>query len=103
MDLDVFQGDSERIVENEYLGTVQLPASAAGGKVEFRLDEECLLKVRVEEGGVMRDKPLSTREMPAALKKEMEALMAQKSQAGAKGEPGDGGGLLSSLRRILGR
>ena len=39
---------SEFIVDNEYLGTVKVPASAAGRRIDFRLNEECLLEVVVE-------------------------------------------------------
>src|SRR5205085_3114236 len=42
MELDIFQGDSERIIDNEYLGTLRFPPEAAGQRVNFNLDEECL-------------------------------------------------------------
>src|SRR5436853_762268 len=33
MELDIFQGDSERIIDNEYLGTLRFPPEAAGQRV----------------------------------------------------------------------
>src|SRR3954449_13579974 len=47
-DLDIFQGDSDKIVDNEYLGTLKFPPEASGQRVSFNLDEECLLHITVE-------------------------------------------------------
>src|SRR5690606_31042620 len=38
--LDIFQGDSEEIVDNEFLGSVRFPATWAGRKLDFILNEE---------------------------------------------------------------
>src|ERR671932_997498 len=71
MELDIFQGESERIIDNEYLGTLRFPPETAGQKVNFVLDEECLLHVTVE--GMTGDSHpkevlLATRDTPDTLK-----------------------------------
>lgn len=101
VELDLFQGDSELIVDNEYLGTVKLPAAAAGRKVDFRLDEECLLTVSVEVDGRMRAVELATRDTPEAVRKALEEAAARDAANGPGGDSKSG--IFSSLRRILGR
>src|SRR5439155_12191319 len=49
IEMEIFQDDSELIVDNEYLGTVKVPASNGGKRIDFKLDEECLLHVAVED------------------------------------------------------
>lgn len=100
VELDLFQGDGELIVDNEYLGTVKLPASAAGKKIELRLNEECLLKVLVEDGRQLKEVALATRDTPDSLRRALEEHRAQRPQGALK--PENRGGLFSSLRRILG-
>ncbi len=107
IELDIFQGEADRITDNEYLGTVRVPASAAGNKIDFRLTEETLLKISVEgPGGRMREMPLDATHLPESLAR---ALAEDKARRGAEGQsasPGDADGdkgLFSSLRRILGR
>jgi molecular chaperone DnaK len=105
IELDIFQGDSELIVDNEYLGTVRVPASAAGKKIDFKLDEECLLKIMVEEGGGTREVALATRDTPESLKKALEEDRARREQQQGSGNghgAAAGGGLFKSIRRILG-
>jgi molecular chaperone DnaK len=102
IELDIFQGDSELIVDNEYLGTVKVPAAAAGKKIDFRLDEECLLKVLVEEGGGTREVALATRDTPDSLKKALEEDAARRQQAGASGANPQTGGLFKSIKRMFG-
>src|SRR3954451_14183541 len=48
LELDIFQGDGDRIIDNEYLGTLKFPLEASGQRVSFNLDEECLLHITVE-------------------------------------------------------
>ena len=68
-ELDVFQGESERILDNEYLGTLKFPPEAAGQRVSFNLDEECLLHVTVEGVGTQpKEVLLATQDTPDALK-----------------------------------
>ncbi len=102
IELDIFQGDSELIVDNEYLGTLRVPAASTGKKIDFRLDEECLLKVAVEEGSGVKEVTLATRDTPETLKRALEEEYARSAAAGPEGA-GDGrGGIFSSLKKILG-
>src|SRR5262249_52992116 len=69
LELDIFQGDSDRIIDNEYLGTLKFPPEAAGQRVNFNLDEECLLRVTIEGvTGEVREVTLATQDTPVALK-----------------------------------
>ncbi|WP_224246191.1 Hsp70 family protein [Hyalangium gracile] len=105
IELDIYQGDSDLIVDNEYLGTVRLPASFAGRKIDFKLTEECLLQVMVEEGSTMKKVDLATRDTPEALKKAIEEALPKEppptEREPRQGE--DGGGLLSSITRVFRR
>ncbi len=105
-ELDIFQGDSDRILENEYLGTLRFPPEAAGQRVNFNLDEECLLHVTVE--GLRSESPpkevlLSTRDTPEALKaawaEENERRRVLAEQQTATEEPK---GLFASIRKVFG-
>jgi molecular chaperone DnaK len=69
LELDIFQGDSEKILDNEYLGTLRFPPDSAGQRVNFSLDEECLLHVTVDSGSALpKEVLLATRDTPEALK-----------------------------------
>jgi molecular chaperone DnaK len=101
IEMDIFQGESELIVDNEYLGTVRVPANSAGRRIDFKLDEECLLKVVVEEPGGPRELALATRDTPEELRR---ALESSYGRGDGEAEGGSGrAGLFSSIRRILGR
>ena len=69
IEMDIYQGDSEYIVDNEFLGSLRVPATAAGRRIDFKLNEECLLTVFVEtpDRGVQQVE-LATRDTPAQLK-----------------------------------
>jgi molecular chaperone DnaK len=104
LELDIFQGDSERIIDNEYLGTLRFPPETAGQKVNFILDEECLLHVTVE--GMSADAQpkevlLATRDTPDTLKaawaEENERRRLQAEQQIA--DQAESKGLLASIRR----
>src|SRR5690606_20760458 len=103
--LDIFQGDSEEIVDNEFLGSVRFPATWAGRKLDFILNEECLLTLKVEDGSQMRPLELATRDTPESLKRALAALRekalstAPQQAAGAEG----GRGLFSSIKSLFGR
>src|SRR3954463_7159024 len=105
LELDIFQGDSERIIDNEYLGTLKFPADAAGQRVNFLLDEECLLHVTVEGiSGDVREVMLATRDTPDALKaawqeeSERRRLAAERRTAGEGEQPR---GLFASIRKVF--
>jgi molecular chaperone DnaK len=69
LELDIFQGDSDRIIDNEYLGTLKFPVEVAGQRVNFILDEECLLHITIESAnGQTRELLLATHDTPDALK-----------------------------------
>src|SRR5512140_2592201 len=70
IEIDIYQGESDQIVDDEFLGSIRLPAVATGRRIDFRLDEECLLKVSFDdpEKG-MTEVGLATRDTPEGLKK----------------------------------
>jgi molecular chaperone DnaK len=106
LELDIFQGDSDKIIDNEYLGTLKFPSDAAGQRVNFLLDEECLLHVTVENiTGEVKEVMLATHDTPDALKAawqeeaEKRRLAAERSAAS---QPVRGGGLFASIRKVFG-
>jgi molecular chaperone DnaK len=101
IEIDIFQGDSEFIVDNEYLGTVKLPASSTGKRIDFRVDQECLLHVFVEGAGDPTEVKLATRDTPEILKKALGEAMENRSQQDER-EAAEKGGLFSSIKRLLG-
>jgi molecular chaperone DnaK len=103
IELDIYQGDSDLIVDNEYLGTVRLPAAFAGRKIDFKLTEECLLQVMVEDGATMRKVDLATRDTPEALKKAIQEALPKEPLAAEPRQSEDGGGLFSSITKVFRR
>jgi molecular chaperone DnaK len=101
IEIDIFQGDSEFIVDNEYLGTVKLPAATAGKRIDFRVDEECLLHVFLEDAGEPREVKLATRDTPEILRKALAEAMEKRTQQDER-EAAEKGGLFSSIKRLLG-
>jgi molecular chaperone DnaK len=96
------------MVDNEYLGTLRVPAEAAGRKIDFRLNEECLLQVIVEEPTGPRRIELATRDTPELLKKELARVAEEKAQkaeqaAGTPSSHQEGSGLFSSIKSIFRR
>jgi molecular chaperone DnaK len=106
LELDIFQGDSDRIIDNEYLGTLKFPAEVAGQRVNFVLDEECLLHVTIESAsGEIRELTLATKDTPEALKvawqEEAERRrIAAERQALTPEEQSRG--LFASIRKVFG-
>jgi molecular chaperone DnaK len=72
IELDIYQGESDDVVDDEFLGSLRLPAAATGRRIDFKLDEECLLKVTFDdpERG-MREIGFATRDTPEALRREV--------------------------------
>ncbi len=101
IEIDIFQGDSEFIVDNEYLGTVKLPVAATGKRIDFSLDEECLLHVMVEEAGTPREVKLATRDTPEVLKKAIAEELAKRTHVDER-EAVERGGIFSSIKRMFG-
>ena len=100
--MDIFQGDSEYIVDNEYLGTVKVPVGPAGRKIDFRLNEECLLKLVIDEAGSQKQVTLATRDTPESLRKALEEEQRRRPQRSDPGRP-DERSLFSGIKRMLGR
>jgi len=104
LELDIFQGDGDRIIDNEYLGTLKFPPEAAGQRINFILDEECLLRVTIEGvTGEVREVMLATRDTPEALKaawlEEAERRRIQAEHAPEQEQPR---GLFASIRKVFG-
>ena len=79
IDLVILQGESERAVENEYLGTLKLTGLPPGPRgsvrvtVTFEVTNECILKVTAREGtsGAEVMSIFSTRDTPEQVKEKM--------------------------------
>ena len=104
LELDIFQGDADRIIDNEYLGTLKFPADAAGQRVNFLLDEECLLHVTVEGiTGETREVMLATHDTPEALKQAwQEEAERRRIAAERQPVPEQPRGLFASIRKVFG-
>src|SRR3954471_12702350 len=105
LELDIFQGDSDKIIDNEYLGTLRFPADSAGQRVNFILDEECLLHVTVESAsGDAREVTLATHDTPNALKVAWQEEPERGRIAAERESPADAPprGLFASIRKVFG-
>ncbi len=104
IEIDIYQGTSDQIVDNEFLGSIRLPAAATGRRIDFKLDEECLLKVSFDdpEKG-MTELQIATRDTPDALRRALEAAAASKKtsdgEASRSTEEKRSGGLFRWLKR----
>jgi molecular chaperone DnaK len=103
IELDIYQGESDDIVDDEFLGSIRLPAAATGRRVDFKLDEDCLLKVTFDDPAQgMRAVDFATRDTPEALRRALADAAARTAEAlppGAEQEVRRGGGLFGWLRR----
>ncbi len=100
--IDIYQGESDLIVDNEFLGSIRLPAAATGRRIDFKLDEECLLKVTFDDPAKgMTEIGLATRDTPEALKKALadDARKRAAAAGGAGGAEEKRGGILGWLKR----
>jgi molecular chaperone DnaK len=99
IEIDIYQGDSDQIVDDEFLGSLRLPAAATGRRIDFKLDEECLLKVSFDdpERGMV-EVPFATRDTPDAVRRAVEAS-ARKDPAGNGGAREGRRGLFGWLKR----
>jgi molecular chaperone DnaK len=103
IEIDIYQGASDQIVDNEFLGSIRLPAAATGRRIDFKLDEECLLKVSFDdpEKG-MTELQIATRDTPDALRRALaDAAEARKPKEGEPQPPASEkkGGLFGWLTR----
>jgi molecular chaperone DnaK len=74
----------------------------AGRKIDFRLNEECLLKLVIDEAGSQKQVTLATRDTPESLRKALEEDQRERPQRSDLGSQGRRG-LLSGFKRMLGR
>jgi molecular chaperone DnaK len=106
LELDIFQGDSDRIIDNEYLGTLKFPLEVAGQRVNFILDEECLLHVTIENAsGETREVMLATRDTPDALKVAWQEEAERRRIAAERQTASDeenSRGIFASIRKVFG-
>jgi molecular chaperone DnaK len=91
----IFQGDSGVAVENEYLGTLHIDGQFAGRGIDFRLTEECLLLVSVDDPDTGPSPvELATRDTPTSLKDALAADDRRRQSDGAKPTP------IATTRRV---
>lgn len=113
IELTIFQGESDRVEENEYLGTLKLaglPKLPRGGvqvTVTFEVNNESLLRVTAKESESGREvsSTFSTRDTPEAVKARLQSEMDAEEAASAAssattGEAG-GGGFFGWLKRLF--
>ncbi|MFP2929415.1 TIGR02266 family protein [Pyxidicoccus sp. 3LG] len=89
LELTVFQGDSDKAAENEYLGTLKLaglPKRPRGGvqvSITFEVNNESLLKVTARESTTGREvtSTFSTKDTPEAVKAKLSQMEAESMQA----------------------
>jgi molecular chaperone DnaK len=103
IEIDIYQGASDQIVDNEFLGSIRLPAAATGRRIDFKLDEECLLKVSFDdpEKG-MTELQIATRDTPEALRRALADAAAARQPGEGEPKPAAGekrGGLFGWLTR----
>jgi molecular chaperone DnaK len=103
IEIDIYQGDSDVIVDNEFLGSIRLPAAATGRRIDFKLDEECLLKVSFDDPQKgMTEIELATKDTPEALRKALAEEAKRRESAAAPPAAGEGekrGGIFGWLKR----
>ncbi len=99
--MDIFQGESDQVVDNEYLGTLRIDGALAGRKIDFKLSEECLLSVVIDapdKGPTPVE--LATKDTPETIKEAL-AEDDRRRQQSSGAPPGEvRSGFLSSIRRI---
>jgi molecular chaperone DnaK len=104
IEIDIFQGESDLIVDDEFLGSIRLPAAATGRRIDFKLDEECLLKVSFDDPVKgMTEIELATKDTPEALRKalaeEAKKRDAAQGHAASAGSERRSGGIFGWLKR----
>jgi len=103
IEIDIYQGESDLIVDNEFLGSIRLPAAATGRRIDFKLDEECLLKVSFDDPAKgMTEVELATRDTPEGLRKALAEEARKRAAAPAAAAAGGEekrGGLFGWLKR----
>ncbi|HYH99983.1 TIGR02266 family protein [Hyalangium sp.] len=101
LEVSIFQGESNRVAENEFLGTLKLaglplrPRGEVQVSITFEVSNESLLKVTAKENSTGREvsSTFTTRDTPEAVKARLEQENPEppptgSSAAAAKGAPG---------------
>jgi molecular chaperone DnaK len=100
--IEIFQGDSDLVVDNEYLGTLRIDGVLSGHKIDFKLSEECLLAVTVDRPGAGPGLvQLATHDTPEEIKTALASDRRQREGVKPPAEAAPTGGLFASLRRRL--
>jgi len=117
LELTIFQGDTDRAAENEYLGTLRLanlprlPRGSVQVEVTFEVSNESLLRVTAREAstGTQVTSTFTTRDTPEAVKARLNASEGPAPSAGPATAPPpraakapEGGGFLAWLGRLFG-
>jgi molecular chaperone DnaK len=121
LEVSIFQGDSDRTAENEFLGTLKMvglpkrPRGQVQVSITFEVNSESLLKVTAKEEATGREisSTFSTRDTPEAVKARLaqENAEQQAAAAGGKGPQGAGApaatekkaGVVGWLKGLFGR
>jgi molecular chaperone DnaK len=104
LDLIILQGDSERAVENEYLGTLKVSGLPPGPRgsvkvtITFEVNNECILKVTAREqtSGLEVMSIFSTRDTPEEVRSKLglqqhPEIPAGRAQGPVSARPSSGG------------
>lgn len=124
LDIVIFQGESDHVRENEYLGTLSLrgiepaPKGESRFEIRFHLNNECILTVTAlnMQSGEKQEVILSTRHTPEELREKLDipeetpaapapqqAAAQQAPQAPIQEAPAQSGGLLGWIKRLFGK
>jgi len=103
IEIDIYQGESDQIVDDEFLGSIRLPAAATGRRIDFKLSEECLLKVSFDDPSKgMTELELATKDTPEGLRRALAEDARQRAEAAGAETAAGGerrGGIFGWLKR----
>ncbi|HZC79917.1 MAG TPA: Hsp70 family protein, partial [Ktedonobacterales bacterium] len=111
LEIVVFQGESDKAQENEYLGTLVIPGLPKGPRgvaafeIVFSISAEAILTVTAEDkkSGRTVTATLSTRDTPAEVKKRLaDSPVSDTGVPQVNGSEGGGGGFFGWLKRLFG-
>jgi molecular chaperone DnaK len=110
LEIVIFQGESEKAQENEYLGTLVIPdlpkgvRGAASFEIVFSLSAESILTVTAQEekSGRTVTANFSTKDTPEQVKKRLAQADSPVQDTGAAPPNGGGGGFFGWLKRLFG-
>jgi molecular chaperone DnaK len=90
VEVNVYQGDSDKTAQNEFLGTIKLsglpkgPRGSVSVEVSFEVNNECLLKVTAKEVATGREVSSTF-----STKKDVQAVKGRTGEHAAAGVPAD--------------